>query len=166
MEKIRVKRRRCDSKCQGKILQTIGFFTGNPLKYVSENLHELCVSKVCVIYDPAVDRLGDATILFSGRWIAVKINGEIAPSVSLVEEIYSNEGFRAALIVGEKAVKAFLYGNDVLPTSVLEKYPPDENIVSVIDPSDYRIIGFAKYDKHRNVYRNIYDLGIFLRILV
>lgn len=166
MEKIKVKKRPCNAKCRAKISRLLSIFTDYPPRYFAENLHELCVGQVCVIYEPALDRLGDATILFSGKWVALQIKGELAPSVPLVEKIYSHEGYRAAIVVAEKGVKAFLYGNDVLPASVLEKHPPVENIVSVIDSSDYRIIGFAKYDKHRDVYKNIYDLGIFLRILV
>ncbi|ADV64644.1 hypothetical protein Desmu_0325 [Desulfurococcus mucosus DSM 2162] len=138
----------------------------DPVEYVEGRLGYTCIDNVCLIYvADAAAPLGNTPVIYMGSWVAVLVSGELAPSIPLVEKIYKDKGVRAAIIVREKGVKAFLYGNDVLPESIVEKREPVEGLVTVVDSSDHGIVGFAKWDPVRKVYRNIYDLGVYLRLL-
>lgn len=130
--------------------------------YVSEKLKMLCFNDVCIIYEPIGIEPAKITI-YCGPWIAIMNRGKIAPSIPLINEIFRKKGVRGAIEVCERGIKAFLYGNDILIESIVTKYPPCDRLVAVIDHVDKEIVGFAEWDKENNVYRNIYDIGIFLR---
>lgn len=145
-------------------------FDVNPGEYIGivnrDELRYLCINDLCIIHSiiAGAGEFGTNTI-YQGQWVATIVKGEITPSIPLVKKIYSSKGFRAAVLVGEKGVKAFLYGNDVLLESIIEKYEPVDGLVSIVDSSDNEIIGFAKWNPRKKVFENIYDLGIYLRIL-
>lgn len=138
----------------------------NPGEYIRGPLRSTRVNNdICVIYEPIKGARLRPTMLFSGRWVGLSVKGLVVPSIQLLNEIYSREGPAAAIIVAEQGVKAFLYGNDVLVESVIEAYPPADGIVGVLDSTDMKVIGVAKYSKKEGVYKNVYDAGIFLRLL-
>lgn len=138
----------------------------DPEEHVGDRLQYTCLNKdLCVVYGkqhlPDVESL----VLYEDSWIALYIKKILAPSLSLIKKIYEKHGVKAAIIVSEKGVRAFLYGNDVLPQSVAKTIPPKLGLYAVIDSSDMEVLGFVKWDGKRQVYENIYDAGIFLRML-
>ncbi len=118
------------------------------------------------------------SVVYSGECIGFIIDGKPYLSTQLYEEIYRYiGGYRAALIASEHGVKAFLYGNDLFASSIKEYYEPLDNPVAVIDPLDNRVVGVAEPILHgenlfkalresmeKPVYRNIYDLGLYIRL--
>jgi len=104
-------------------------------------------------------------VIYEGFWIGVYHEKRLLPSISLVEKIFANNHFRAAIVVTYKASELFLYGKDVFETSVLTSYEPADSIVAVLEPEEKFVIGFALYDASCKCYRNLYDLSIFLRLL-
>lgn len=134
----------------------------DPDRLFKGSLAYTCFNNKCFIYQNGPGFNG-ASLLYSGLWIGVLLDNKPYLSPVIYERIYSEKGFRAAIVVGEKGVKAFLYGNDVLEQSIIRKYPPLDGPLAVIDASDHSVIGVVEPAKQRGVYRNIYDLGMFLR---
>lgn len=136
----------------------------DPSKYLPKQLYITCFSNYCIVHEEA-GREDLVTLLYSGRWIGLIIRNKICLSTYMYEEIYRDLGeYRAAIIVGEKGVKNFMYGRDIFEESINEKYPPLNNQVAVLDEKDKHVIGVAEPLKH-GIYQNIYDIGIFLRII-
>lgn len=137
----------------------------DPIKYLSNDLYYVCLNRNCFISNGA-GKYYRLTMLYKGVWVGVIIDNKPYLSPEIYEKIYHDIGtYRAAIIVGEKGVKNFLYGNDVLEQSIIAEYPPLDQPVAVIDNLDGKVIGVAKrWDVRGKIYRNIYDLGIFLRI--
>jgi len=130
------------------------------------NLRYICFGRdLCLIYEGTTMQNNGLTILFNGPWIGIYVKKHILPSIPLVTRIYREKGLRAAIIARDQGVKAFLYGNDILPESVVRKIPPDIGIYAVIDGEDNEVIGFAEWSEDEKVYVNLYDIGIFLREL-
>ncbi|MGC8982339.1 MAG: hypothetical protein ACP5KA_01065 [Desulfurococcaceae archaeon] len=128
----------------------------------------VCFDEICIIsaYDPRYTLdIANVTILYSGMWVAIHVKNVLAPSIPLVKSIYDKTGVKAAIIVAEKGVKAFLYGNDILAESVVKVIPPHVGLYAVVDSTDGEIVGFAKWNGTKKVYENVYDLGVFLRAL-
>lgn len=137
----------------------------DPSNYVPPALRYTCYLKdLCVIYGSKLNA-ADLTVLYEDSWIALYIKKQFIPSISIVRSIYSNHGVKSAIIVGEQGIKAFLYGNDVLPDSVISIIPPAKDLYAVIDSSDDEIVGFASWDPIKKIYANIFDIGMFLRVL-
>lgn len=134
----------------------------DPDRLLRGKLAYTCFNSKCFIYQDGL-RFDGASLLYSGLWVGVLLDNKPYLSPVIYERIYSEKGIRAAVVIGEKGVKAFLYGNDVLEQSIIKKYPPLDGPLAVIDASDYSVIGVAEPAKQRGVYRNIYDLGMFLR---
>lgn len=136
-----------------------------PLKLIKPPLYYTCFNDKCIIHEGS-GRYDGATLLYRGVWIGLLIDGKPYLAPRIYEEVYRRRGYRAAIIVGDQGVKAFLYGNDVLRESVLREYPPLHDAVAVVDHSDNRVIGVARRvrGRGRTYYRNIYDLGMFLRV--
>jgi len=148
----------------GKILR--GIYGVDENEYLAGPLGFTCIGDICIVYSmPSNLSVNGLTRLYMGRWVATVVNGVLTPSIPLVESIYASRGLRAAIVVAEQGVKAFLYGNDILLESIREKYEPVNQLVTVVDSSDREIIGFAKWDPRRKAYRNIFDLGLYLRLL-
>ncbi len=135
----------------------------DPSNYIDNSLIVTCLGKTCIIHEGR--NIYPATTLYSGRWIGLIIDDYPYLSPVLYEKIYMEHGFRAAVIARDKGVKAFLYGNDLLPISIEKVYGPTKYPLAVIDSSDHRVIGVVRWDPHDRIYRNIYDLGLFLRAL-
>ncbi|WP_440059374.1 hypothetical protein ACSU1N_06200 [Thermogladius sp. 4427co] len=125
-------------------------------------VYQTCFDDTCLIY--ALSSRAPNTI-FDGAWIGVSLGGKAVLSTLLYTEVFNRVGYRAAVIASEKGVRAFLYGNDLLYESIIEIYEPIDSFIAVVDSSDKTVIGVAELDRERRVFRNIYDLGIFLRIL-
>jgi len=140
-----------------------GILRVDPRKYLLGEPRLTCIGETCIIHEGRNEY--PATTIYSGRWIGLVINDKPYLSPVIYEEIYRDNGFRAAVIAKEKGVKAFLYGNDLLPISVEKIYEPRREAVAVIDKTDYRVIGVARWDPRMRVFKNIYDLGLFLRNL-
>ncbi len=135
----------------------------DPSNYIGNSLVVTCLGKTCIIHEGR--NTYPATTLYSGRWIGLIIDDYPYLSPVLYEEIYMEHGYRAAVIARDKGVKAFLYGNDLLPVSVQKVYGPKKYPLAVIDSSDHKVIGVVRWDPRNRIYRNIYDLGLFLRAL-
>ncbi len=135
----------------------------DPSNYIGNSLIVTCLGKTCIIHEGR--NTYPATTLYSGRWVGLIIDDYPYLSPVLYEEIYMEHGFRAAVIARDKGVKAFLYGNDLLPVSVQKVYGPKKHPLAVIDSTDHRVIGVVRWDPQKRIYRNIYDLGLFLRAL-
>lgn len=137
----------------------------DPSTYLPSTLKYLCIDReLCVIYGSHQNR-GRIRYIYENSWTALYVKKTIAPSTTLVEDIYRKHGVKAALYVREQGLKAFLYGNDILPESVVRIIPPYHGMYSVIDPEDNAIVGFARWNSGKKVYENIYDIGIFLRTM-
>ncbi|MEM2524133.1 MAG: hypothetical protein QXS34_05135 [Desulfurococcaceae archaeon] len=137
----------------------------NPEEYITSGLRYTCLGRdLCIIYGTRYSP-SKLFVLYEDSWIALYAKNTLTPSLCLIREIYEKHGMKAAIVVAEKGVRAFLYGNDILPQSVVEIMPPELGLYAVIDSSDMEVIGFAKWDGRRQVYENIYDAGIFLRAL-
>jgi len=119
----------------------------------------------------------NASIIYSGEWLGIIINNKIYLSTVIYERVYRYLGeYRAAITVSQHGVKTFLYGNDLFASSIIKYYEPMYNPVAVIDSFDNRVIGVAepmvsenelinalKKGLERPVYKNVYDLGFFIR---
>jgi ribosome biogenesis protein Nip4 len=134
---------------------------------VKNDLDELISSGVKVM----------ATSILIG-WI--KKRREFIPSTRLFE-LAMEKGFKigCAVVAKSQGVKAFLYGNDLLVSSVERFLHPIEKgvYVAVLDKEDMKVIGIGKFvinpedfDRYVKegkmlitVVENIFDLGIFLR---
>jgi len=123
-----------------------------------------CFGTDCLLWS-ANSSARERRVIYEGLWIGVFHERRLLPSISLVEKIFANNHFRAAIVVNDKASELFLYGRDVFETSVLTRYEPVDGIVAVLEPEEKSVIGFAHYDASCKCYRNLYDLSIFLRLL-
>jgi len=110
----------------------------------------------------------------------IKKRREFIPSTRLFE-LAMEKGFEigCAVVAKSQGVKAFLYGNDLLVSSVERFLHPIEKgvYVAVLDKEDMKVIGIGKFvinpedfDRYVKegkmlipVVENIFDLGIFLR---
>ena len=146
------------------------FVKCRPYIYLLGNLGILSCSKYGAKYF-------NASIVYSGEWLGIVIDDRVYLSTVIYERIYGYLGkYRAAITVSEQGVKTFLYGNDLFASSVIRYYEPIYNPVAVIDSFDNRVIGVAepmvsenelinalKKGLEKPVYKNIYDLGFFIR---
>lgn len=141
----------------------------NPDKYIPENTRLTCIDRLCIIHSEEACasqlRLAGIRVLYEGGWLGVYTRNHVLPSTVLANSITRERGPSSAIIVSEQAVKSFLYGNDILPKSVIKIYPSTIGVYAVIDQLDQEVIGFAKWSKRKNVYVNLYDIGFFLRTL-
>jgi len=110
----------------------------------------------------------------------IKKRREFIPSTRLFE-LAMEKGLKigCAVVAKSQGVKAFLYGNDLLVSSVERFLHPIEKgvYVAVLDKEDMKVIGIGKFvinpedfDRYVKegkmlipVVENIFDLGIFLR---
>lgn len=140
-------------------------------------LFKTCFDEICLIYEDSIPDTATTTV-YKGRWVAGIIGDTLFLSPWLYSEIYSNIGYRAAIVITKKAVEIFLYGGDIYASSIVKFYEPIDNIVAVIDPRDSTVIGVAqplvkggelrsaiKEKRSEPVFKNIFDLGLFLRKL-
>ncbi|MEM4481585.1 MAG: hypothetical protein QXK88_01050 [Desulfurococcaceae archaeon] len=139
-------------------------YSANPSEFIGESVRYTCINNICILYCGKA-RTNALKILYEGNWVGLYNKKVIAPSISVIKSIYSKYGVKAAIVVGEKALRAFLYGNDIFPESVHEVIPPRKWLYSVIDPDDGEVVGFVKWSRERRIYENIYDVGIFIRAL-
>ena len=135
----------------------------NPRSYLPDKLYMTCFDKYCIVHEEA-GRDEHVTLLYSGEWYGLVVNGKAYLSTYVYERVYAEHGYKAAIVVGEKGVKNFLYGRDVLEESIVERFEPLNNPVAVLDFSDYRVIGVVEPSR-RGVYKHVYDLSLFLHIL-
>lgn len=118
--------------------------------------------------------------LYSGEAVGIVIGERAYPLPSLLEKLYRSSGRRACVEAKPQGVKAYLYGKDLLATSVEKIHRPFERntIVGVLDASDGAVIGVGRamlgpedleapgLDRDRvAAVKNIFDLGWFIRIL-
>jgi hypothetical protein len=141
----------------------------DPEEYINQGVRLTCINDFCAIHSEEISarelRLCGLRVIYEGLWLGVYTKKTVLPSTTLASRIIRERGLRSAIIVSDQGVKAFLYGNDILPESVIKKYPSKIGIYTVIDHSDNEVIGFSKWSSRKNVYVNLYDVGIFLRIL-
>ncbi|MEZ0394725.1 MAG: hypothetical protein ABWK00_06785 [Desulfurococcaceae archaeon] len=124
-----------------------------------------CFGDLCLIHGGRCT-LDGLRCVWEGQWIGVIARGRAAPSTTLAEEAFRAAGGpRGAVVVDERAASLFLYGRDLFPGSVLELKPPPLKLLAVVDRVDGRVLGFVEWDEDREMYANVYDLGIFLRVL-
>ncbi|MEZ0290542.1 MAG: PUA domain-containing protein [Sulfolobales archaeon] len=123
----------------------------------------------------------DVEVVSAGLRIGFIESGKFIPTPLFLDLLYERLATtRGAVIAGERGVKAFLYGNDLLYESVIKIYEPFKrnHIVSIIDPEDGRVVGIGvatedleeilKWPRTREymikpVVKNIFDLGFYLR---
>ena len=125
-----------------------------------QRLEETCFGAVCVLYEA---RATAPRTLLSGDALAVVVKRHVVPTPALYEKVFKRFGLVAAVKASEQGVKAFLYGNDLLLESVLEIYPPVDSYVAVVDGLDGLVVGVARWDTGSRVFRNIFDVGLYLR---
>lgn len=137
----------------------------DPDDYVKGVTRYTCFNpELCVIYSGEHPFSGAFT-LYGGLWIALFVKRTLVPSINIASRIYKEHNVRAAIVVADKGIKAFLYGNDILPQSVLKVIPPNHGIYAVLDPVDNEVVGFVRWNTKKHIYENLYDAGIFLRVL-
>lgn len=167
---IKLKTGRAPEKVVVKLKRTLEKLFGvDPGKYVKSPVKYTCLREdFCVLYSGLLtERDLDARLLvvYEGTWVGLYVKRLVVPSLSLTKSIYRERGVRAAIIVADPGIKAFLYGNDVLQQSVVEVLPPRLGLYAVVDQYDGEVVGFAKWNSKKRVYENVYDCGIFLRVL-
>ncbi len=166
-KKLEFKQGRLPSKLRDRLADFVRKLYGEEfIDLIPVNLKYVCFERdLCLIYEKPLRGLDNLTVLFNAPWIAIYVNKHVLPSIPLVARIYREKGVRAAIVVKEQGVKAFLYGNDILVESVLKKIPPDKGVYTVIDGEDGEILGFVEWSEKKKVYVNLYDIGLFLRKL-
>ncbi len=138
-----------------------------------KKLVKTCFNELCIVYEDGEDL---DTVIYQGRWIAGIIGDDLFLSPWLYSSIYNTSGFKACIVVNKKALEIFLYGGDIFASSITRFYEPIDNVVAVIDPRDNAVVGAAKpivkgeilrkiiNDKREEpVFKNLFDLGVFLR---
>jgi len=125
-------------------------------------LKETCFNDLCLIFQGITELSG---AVFSGELVGIVKEGHVVPSPQLYTKLFQRFGWRSCVVATDKGVKAFLYGNDLLLESVAEIYPPVDNYVAVLDYYDYNVIGVAVWDESSKVFKNVFDLGVYLRKL-
>jgi len=169
-KRIKLRSRRTPLKLLKKLKTIIKrLYNVNPEEYIPAITRLTCIDEFCIIHSEISStqelRISGLRVIFEGSWLGVYTHRLITPSTLLARKIFRDQGVRAAILVAEQGVKAFLYGNDILPESVIKIYPPSIGIYAVIDCVDNEVVGFTKWSSEKGVYVNLYDLGIFLRIL-
>lgn len=134
----------------------------DPSALLCEEPRLACFEGVCAVYCGGAGGL-PLPAIYSGAWVGVLVGGMVAPSPEVYERAFRAAGPRAAAVAADQGVRAFLYGNDLLLESVLELYEPLDDLVAVVDALDWRVVGVARWDRARRVFKNVYDLGMFLR---
>lgn len=135
-----------------------------PDKYLCKEPEYSCFNELCIIYcSSEAHYIHTNALVYGGRWIGVLIRNKPYISINIYEDVYRSGVFRASIVVSDMGCKAFLYGRDILKESIVSAHPPLNNPVAVIDNSDNRVIGVA--EPYHDVYKNIYDLGLFIRIM-
>ncbi len=165
-KKVSYRVRRLTRREEGVLNRVIRRLGMEPRSLYRDPLWITCFDESCMIYSRIDNGLGGVRILYSDGWIGVYRKDVLAPSPQLYEEIYRVKGIRAAAIVKQEGVKAFLYGNDVLSISIIEEVPPLDVPVAIIDGSDGRVVGIGvrRIDgRGRVYYMNVFDLGVFIR---
>lgn len=141
-----------------------------------DKLVKTCFNNFCIIFE---DRgFNDLNMIFKGRWVAGIVGEEVFISPWLYDIIYKQFGRRACIVVDGKGLEVFLYGGDLFASSIREYYEPIDNNVAVLDCRDNNVIGVAKplvkghelrklikerVDKP--VFKNIFDLGMYIRLV-
>lgn len=135
-----------------------------PSIYLCDEPRFTCFNEICVVYCSSIQRtIPDKALIYSGDWLGVLIHGKPYVSPSVYENVFMKKGYRASIFVSDKGCKAFLYGRDILKESIVSAYPPLNNPVAVVDASDHKVIGVA--EPGGELFKNVYDLGLFLRVL-
>ncbi len=119
-------------------------------------------------------RVPYAAGLYAGR--LRRSRPTFVPSVDFLSFLYSGLGsLRRALIVGERGLKPFLYGKDVLRASVLKCFEPlsKGEVVGVVGEDGFVYgVGLSVIDSCREVEglgsvdvvaENVFDVGWYLR---
>lgn len=132
-------------------------------RYICVKPRYVCFDDFCLAYCSidCTQHVEPGRMVYSGAWIGLIKNNKIYLSTQLYEKTFREFGVRASIVVSDAGVRSFLYGRDVLKNSVVEKYPPLNNPVAVLDYADRRVIGVA--EPYGSFYRNVYDVGLFLR---
>jgi len=169
-KRIKLRSRRTPLRLLEKLKTTIKeLYSVNPEYYIPPSTRLTCIDEFCIIHSEVSStqelRTSGLRVIFEGTWLGVYTRGLILPSILIARRIFRDQGVQAAILVAERGVKAFLYGNDILPESVIKIYPPSRGIYAVIDGVDNEIVGFTRWSSEKRVYVNLYDLGIFLRLL-
>lgn len=141
-----------------------------------DKLVKTCFNDFCIIFE---DRgFNDLNTIFKGRWVAGIVNEKIFISPWLYDIIYKQFGRRACIVVDGKGLEVFLYGEDLFASSIKEYYEPIDNDVAVLDYRDDNVLGVAKplvkghelkklikEGVNKPVFKNIFDLGIYIRLV-
>lgn len=136
----------------------------DPNEYLCVEPLYSCFDNICLIFClQTTHGVPVDALVYGNKWVGVVINNEPYLSLNIYEDVFRSKGYRASIVVSEKGCKAFLYGNDILRESIVVTYPPVNNPVAVIDSLDKKVIGVAI--PHGDVYKNVYDLGLFIRTL-
>jgi hypothetical protein len=169
-ERVRLKTGKTPQRLMERLKRTvISLYGVNPEKYIPVDTRLTCINGLCIIHSEETYtsklRVTGVRVLYEGSWLGVYTKKHVLPSTTLAARIIREYGLSSAIIVNEKAVKAFLYGNDILPESVIEIYPSSTGVYAVLDQLDHEVIGFSRWSSRRNIYVNLYDIGFFLRNL-
>ena len=131
------------------------------------------------VVDLVKDLLGSGRVpyaagLYAGR--LRKSHPAFIPSVDFLSFLYSGlGGFRRALVVGERGLKPFLYGKDVLRASVIRCFEPlgRGEVVGVVGEDGFVYgVGLSAVNSCREVSglrnvdvvaENVFDVGWYLR---
>jgi ribosome biogenesis protein Nip4 len=164
-EKISLSRRSLTVRELRILRNMIRDYGGDPGKIISGRPGLICMGEVCLISEASTRRYERATLLYKGRWLGVIYRGSILPSTEIVEEIFREKGPRNAIVVSDEGIKRFLYGRDVFPRNITRTIPPATGTLAVIDEADNSVVGFARLEciHGRRLYRNLFDLGVFIR---
>lgn len=147
----------------------------------SRDIERVCLVPSHISLDIDEISLSNIRVLAAGILVGwIKKKKKFIPSPYLFE-LAIEKGFKfgCAVVAKTQGVKAFLYGNDILVSSVEKFLQPVEKgmYVAVLDAEDLRVIGIGKlvidskdFDEHVRqgkmlspVVENVFDLGVLLR---
>lgn len=166
-EKLTLRKGKLPSKIREELVDYVRRAYGEDVaSQIPHKLRYVCFEPdFCLIYAPIGLSEEKLTLIYEGAWIATYTRGLVVPSIPFSSKVFSVKGPAVAIEVSEQGVKAFLYGNDILPISVIRVIPPRLGVYAVIDSTDGAVIGFVKWNNTKAVYENVYDAGVFLRKL-
>ena len=94
----------------------------------------------------------------AGRYLGHYRHGILIPSFELMQE-YVNKFDDDYIIIGDRAEQLFVYGRDVFKSSVISK--KGDGPLYIVCNKRKEVLGLSKFEN--NIYKNLTDIGLFLR---
>ncbi len=94
----------------------------------------------------------------AGRFLGHYRKGKFIPSFEIMQE-YVNSFDDDYVIINKKAEQLFIYGRDIFESSIISK--KGKGPLFIVRNGNKEVLGLAEFDG--KIYKNISDIGLFLR---